>query len=147
MPGPTPAFSLPAHSRPSIHHSASDHELTFLTDSLPFWHILRLGNSILPCRAYLCQVHPIFHFWMSCQKPVMIITLRVCLQLLRQYFRWTLKLLPAQHDCPISEQSVMDYLMQPGESPCCPASTAAQRMPHAGLILKDSAPLTFRCSS
>lgn len=42
--------------------------------------------NLLPCRAYLCKVHPIFHFWMSPQKPVMVISLRMCLHLLRQSF-------------------------------------------------------------
>lgn len=42
--------------------------------------------NLLPCRAYLCKVHPIFHFWMSRQKPVMVISFRVRLCLFRQSF-------------------------------------------------------------
>ena len=44
-------------------------------------------NHLL-CRAHLCKVHPIFHFWMSHQKPVMVISLRVRLRLLRQSFSY-----------------------------------------------------------
>lgn len=39
----------------------------------------------------------------------------VCLRLLTQSFSWILRLLPVQHDFPISEQSVMDDLKQPGD--------------------------------
>lgn len=146
MPAPTPAF--PSCTQQAIYPSLYLWTWTCLPHRLTsiLAHAEAGKCNLFPCRAYLCKVHPIFHFWMSCQKPVMVITLSV-LTAPQAVFQldfkassctaWFSHLWTVSNGWPKAARG----------SPWWPESTPAHHMPHAGLILKDSAPLTFSCSS